>query len=80
MTQRQRPQEMVNVPVIFTANFGRLLFPVATFSIFRSVSIPSVTRPKTVCFPSKKAAGAVVMKNFVGSSSGQFVPLRVKEV
>ena len=30
--------------------------------------MPSVTRPKTVCFPSKKGAGAVVMKNFVGLS------------
>ena len=67
MTQRQHLWKMVNVPVIFTANFGRLLFPVATFSIFRRVSMPSVTRPKTVCFPSKNGAGAVVMKNFVGS-------------
>ena len=67
MTQRQQFWELANLPVIFTANFGRLLFPVATFSIFRNVSMPSVTRPKTVCFPSKKDAGAVVMKNFIGS-------------
>jgi hypothetical protein len=52
------------VPVILTANFGRLLGPVGTCSIFRTVSMPSITRPKTVCLPSKKSAGAVVMKNW----------------
>lgn len=42
-----------------------LLFgPVGTFSILRTVNMPSVTRPKTVCLPSKNSAGAVVMKNW----------------
>lgn len=42
----------------------RLLAPVGTFSILRTVSRPSMTRPKTVCLPSRKFAGAVVMKNW----------------
>lgn len=42
----------------------RLLGPVGTFSTFRTVNRPSVTLPKTTCFPSRKSAGAVVMKNW----------------
>ena len=54
---------VMNIPVILTASFGRLLGPVGTFSILRSVSMPSMTLPKTTCFPSRKSHGAVVMKN-----------------
>lgn len=50
-------------PVIFTTSLGLLLGPVATFSIFLSVSIPSMTFPNTTCFPSKKSHFAVVTKN-----------------
>lgn len=50
-------------PVIFTTSLGLLFGPVGTFSIFRSVSIPSMTLPKTTCLPSKKSHFAVVMKN-----------------
>lgn len=53
----------MHVPTIFTANFGLLFGPVGTFSIFRSVSMPSTTFPNTTCFPSKKSHFAVVMKN-----------------
>lgn len=50
-------------PVILTTSFGLLFGPVATFSILRSVNIPSITRPNTTCFPSRKSHLAVVMKN-----------------
>lgn len=63
-----RLDEVMNIPVIFTASFGRLLGPVGTFSIFRSVSMPSMTLPKTTCFPSRKSHGSVVMKNCKPSS------------
>jgi len=43
----------------------RLFAPVGTFSTFRTVNNPSVTRPKTQCFPSRNSAGAQVMKNCV---------------
>lgn len=52
-----------HIPVILTTNLGRLFGPVGTFSILRSVSIPSMTRPKTTCFPSRKSHFAVVTKN-----------------
>ena len=54
-----------HLPVIFTTSFGLLFGPVATCSILRTVSMPSMTFPKTVCFPSRKSAGAVVMKNWM---------------
>lgn len=38
--------------------------PVGTFSILRTVSNPSMTRPNTQCLPSRNSAGAVVMKNW----------------
>lgn len=41
----------------------RLLAPVGVFSIFLTANIPSITRPNTTCLPSRKSAGAVVMKN-----------------
>jgi hypothetical protein len=50
-------------PTILTANFGLLFGPVGTFSILRSVSIPSMTLPNTTCFWSRKSHWAVVMKN-----------------
>lgn len=53
-----------NIPVIFTASFGLLFGPVGTFSILRNVSMPSMTFPKTTCFPSRKSHGAVVTKNY----------------
>jgi hypothetical protein len=52
-------------PVIFTTSLGLLFGPVGTFSIFLSVSIPSMTFPNTTCFPSKKSHFAVVIKNFL---------------
>jgi hypothetical protein len=51
------------IPTIFTTSFGLLFCPVGTFSILRSVNMPSMTLPKTTCFPSKKSHFAVVMKN-----------------
>ena len=39
--------------------------PVGTFSILRKVSMPSMTLPKTTCFPSRKSQGAVVTKNYI---------------
>jgi hypothetical protein len=56
-----------NVPVIFTTSFGLLFGPVGTFSILRKVSMPSMTLPKTTCFPSRKSQGAVVTKNYTSS-------------
>ena len=53
------------VPVIFTTSFGLLFGPVGTFSILRKVSMPSMTFPKTTCFPSRKSQGAVVTKNYI---------------
>lgn len=52
-----------SLPTIFTASLGLLLGPVGTFSIFLTVSMPSITLPNTTCFPSKKSHLAVVMKN-----------------
>jgi len=49
--------------VMMTGSLGRLLGPVATFSILRSVSRPSISLPKTTCLPSKKSHLAHVMKN-----------------
>lgn len=57
-------------PVIFTTSLGLLFAPVGEFSIFRSVSIPSMTLPKTTCFPSRKSHFAVVMKNYPKVSRG----------
>ena len=51
-------------PTIFTANFGLLLGPVDTFSIFLRVNMPSITFPNTTCFPSRCPVGAAVMKNW----------------
>ena len=58
-----RKGDTSSLPVILTTSFGRLLGPVGTFSIFRSVSMPSMTFPNTTCFPSRKSHFAVVMKN-----------------
>lgn len=52
-----------HVPTILTNSFGLLFGPVGTCSILRNVSIPSITRPKTTCFLSRKSHFAVVMKN-----------------
>jgi hypothetical protein len=41
-----------------------LFGPVGTFSILRKVSMPSMTLPKTTCFPSRKSQVAVVTKNY----------------
>lgn len=54
-----------NLPTTFTASLGLLFGPVGTFSILRSVSIPSITFPNTTCLPSKKSHFAVVMKNWI---------------
>jgi hypothetical protein len=64
-TGRFYHDKAMNIPVIFTASFGLLFGPVETFSILRNVSMPSMTLPKTTCFPSRKSHGAVVTKNFL---------------
>lgn len=61
--RKSRMEMKGDSPTIFTASFGLLLAPVGTFSIFRNVSIPSITFPNTTCFPSRKSHFAVVMKN-----------------
>ena len=38
-----------------TGSLGLLLTPVGTFSIFLITSNPSITRPNTTCFPSRKS-------------------------
>lgn len=60
---RNRQLDIDHIPTIFTTSFGLLFCPVGTFSILRSVNMPSMTLPKTTCFPSKKSHFAVVMKN-----------------
>lgn len=60
--------------VILTTVLGLLFGPVGTFSIFRNISMlsaPSSIFPNTTCFPSRKSAGAVVMKNCNHNESGQ---------
>jgi hypothetical protein len=59
-------QPPMDLPVILQTSFGRLLGPVATFSIFLRTSMPSwsTTLPNTTCLPSRKGAGCVVMKNW----------------
>ena len=64
MNIRAWNRSLLNAPVIFTTNLGLLFGPVETFSIFLNVNIPSITLPKTTCFPSKKSHLAVVMKNW----------------
>jgi hypothetical protein len=51
-------------------SFGLLFSPVGTFSILRKVSMPSMTLPKTTCFPSRKSQGAVVTKSPVKNDEG----------
>lgn len=72
-----RKHHFLNVPVIFTTNLGLLFAPVATFSIFLNVNIPSMTLPKTTCFPSRKSHLAVVMKNLRRRVSLFFLMLRL---
>merc|ERR1719378_1320350 len=47
-----------------TGILGLLLGPVGMFSIFLTMSNPSMTRPKTTCFESKKSHLAHVTKNW----------------
>jgi hypothetical protein len=49
---------------VATQRTYRLLAPVGTFSTFLTVNMPSTTRPKTTCLPSRNSAGAQVMKNW----------------
>lgn len=44
-------------------NFGLLLGPVGTFSIFLIIKRPSKTRPNTTCLLSRKLHLAHVIKN-----------------
>ncbi len=46
--------------------FGTSLprWPVLVISIFLTTSVPSTTLPNTVCFPSRKGVGTVVIKNW----------------
>jgi len=46
-----------------TGSFGLLFGPVATFSMRRTVNIPSMTFPNTTCLLSNQSALAHVMKN-----------------
>jgi hypothetical protein len=67
-TTRQHPSDgkehtTGDGPTTLTASFGRLFAPVGTFSILRSVSMPSTTLPNTTCLLSRKSHFAVVMKN-----------------
>jgi hypothetical protein len=62
-----RTGQRVHAPTILTTNLGLLFCPVGTFSIFRSVNMPSMTFPKTTCFPSRNSHCAVVMKNYLMS-------------
>ena len=48
-----------------TSWVGRSSLPVRMFSTLRTTSMPSTTLPKTTCFPFRKGAGAVVMKNWL---------------
>jgi hypothetical protein len=52
-----------NSPVMRTADLGLLFWPVETFSILRTASMPSITLPNTTCLESKKSHGWHVMKN-----------------
>ena len=52
-----------------TGILGLLLDPVGAFSIFLMTKSPSMIRPKTTCFRSKKSAFAHVMKNCKGKCS-----------
>jgi len=47
-----------------TGILGLLFEPVGAFSIFLMTKRPSMIRPKTTCFLSKKSAFAQVMKNW----------------
>ena len=49
--------------VIDMGSLGLLFAPTVTFSIFRTVSIPSMTLPKTTCLPSSQSHASQVMKN-----------------
>lgn len=44
---------------------SRPLCPVRVISTLRTTSMPSTTRPKTTCLPSRKGVGTVVMKNWL---------------
>ena len=72
-TLEEQNRSLLNSPVIFTTNLGLLFGPVATFSIFLNVNIPSITLPKTTCFPSKKSHLAVVIKNLRKKKSPSLV-------
>lgn len=50
--------------VIVIGSFGLLLDPIGTFSIFLTISMPSITRPKTTCLLSRKLHLAHVTKNW----------------
>lgn len=49
---------------IFTSSCGRSRLSVGTRSMAMTTSIPSTTRPKTVCLLSSHGQGTVVMKNW----------------
>jgi hypothetical protein len=66
MSLQVKMKGKADAPVIFTTSLGRLFGPVWTASILRSVSMPSMTLPKTTCFPSRNSHFAVVMKNWGG--------------
>jgi hypothetical protein len=51
--------------VMVHGSFGRLAGPVATFSILRTTSSPSlITRPKTTCLLSNQSAGLAQNKKY----------------
>ena len=53
-----KPQSAI---IISTSGLSDAFF--GTSSIFLTISIPSVTSPKTTCFPSKCGVSRLVMKN-----------------
>ena len=50
---------------IVTSLTGLSAFPVSTFAIASMTFIPSMTSPKTGCFPSRKLLFARLMKNWL---------------
>ena len=55
-----KPQSAI---IISTSGLSDAFF--GTSSIFLTISIPSVTSPKTTCFPSKCGVSRLVMKNWL---------------
>jgi hypothetical protein len=55
--------------MVMVSDVRPLLLP--SFSISWTISKPSMTSPKTVCFPSNQGQGTVVMKNYNTETDGE---------